>query len=188
VGNAPADRTAPSSSLVELAEQMASTIGHAIISPAEAKEALPAQAEGPAVPAAQGTGPHVYVGANPGQWIGQKQVGDGECVALVEKATGAPRDKDWRQGALVQGNTELAPGTAIAVFDSSGRYGNHTDETSHAAIYVRQNAEGIYVIDHWNVRVGGQIVSHWGPAETFVPFNRPDRSLIGRGESYHVIQ
>ena len=41
VGNAPADRTAPSSSL---AEQVTSAIWHDIISPAEAKEALPAQA------------------------------------------------------------------------------------------------------------------------------------------------
>ncbi len=41
VGNAPADRTTPLSSL---AEQVASAIWHAIIPPAEAKEDLPAQA------------------------------------------------------------------------------------------------------------------------------------------------
>ena len=41
VGNAPADRTAPSNSLVE---QVASAIWHAIIPSAEAKEPLPAQA------------------------------------------------------------------------------------------------------------------------------------------------
>jgi len=64
VGNAPAGRTAPSSSL---AEQVGSAIWHAIIPSAEAKEALPAQVEVPAVLAAPGTGPHVYVGANPGE-------------------------------------------------------------------------------------------------------------------------
>ena len=53
----------------------------------------------------------------------------------------------------MQGDTQLAPGTAIAVFDSNGRHGNHTDETSHAAIYLRQDAEGIYVIDQWNIRI-----------------------------------
>jgi hypothetical protein len=185
VGNGPADRTTPLSSLVE---QVGSAIWHAIITPAEAKEALPAQVEVPAVPTAQGTGPHVYVGANPGQWIGRKQVGDGECVALVEKATGAPRDKDWREGALVQGNTQLAPGTAIAVFDSNGRYGNHTDGTSHAAIYLRQDAQCIYVIDQWNQREGGRITRHRAPAETFIPFNQPRNEPIRQGESYRVIQ
>jgi len=64
VGNPPADRTAPSSSL---AEQVGSAIWHAITPSAEAKEALPAQVEVPAVLAAPGTGPHVYVGANPGE-------------------------------------------------------------------------------------------------------------------------
>jgi hypothetical protein len=111
------------------------------------------QAEGPTVPAAQGAGRHMYGADNPGQWISQKQVGDGECVALVEKATGAPLDKYWHEGALVQGDTQLAPGAAIAAFDSNGRYGNHTDETSHTAIYLRQDAEGIYVIDQWNIRI-----------------------------------
>ena len=146
------------------------------------------QAEDPTAPAALGAGPHPYVARNPRQWIGHEQVGNGECVALVEKATGAPLDKSWRKGALVQGNTQLAPGTAIAVFDSNGRYGNHTDGTSHAAIYLRQDAKGIYVIEQWNVRVDGRVVSHWGPAEKLIPFNRPDRNPIGRGESYHAIE
>jgi hypothetical protein len=134
------------------------------------------------------TGAAVYVADNPRQWISPKQVGSGECVALVQRATGAPRTDKWQAGALVQGNTNLPPGTAIAVFDADGKYGNHTNETSHAAIYLRQDAKGIYVIDQWNIRGNGQIVSHWGPVEELIPFNRPGRSTIGRGESYRVIQ
>jgi hypothetical protein len=130
----------------------------------------------------------VYVGANPGQWIGQKQVGDGERVALVEKATGAPRSTYWRGGALVKGDTQLAPGTAIAVFDSDGRYGNHTDETSHAAIYLRQDANGIYVIDQWNIRVNGKVGRRQAPHERLIPFNPSKRAAVDHGELYHVIQ
>jgi hypothetical protein len=83
------------------------------------------------------TGAAVYVADNPRQWISSKQVGNGECVALVQRATGAPTTDKWQAGALVQGNTSLPPGTAIAVFDADGKYGNHTDNTSHAALLLR---------------------------------------------------
>ena len=165
--------------------------GAAVASDATSAERTPTdagQAEDPTVPAAQGAGPHVYVAGNPRQWIGPAQVGDGECVTLVEKATGAPGDKDWRRGALVQGNTQLAPGTAIALFDTNGPYGNHTDGTSHAAIYLRQDAEGIYVIDQWNIRSHGKIVARQAPHERRIRFNPPNRAAVDHGELYHVIQ
>ena len=50
----------------------------------------------------------------------------------------------------------LRPGTAIATFDPDGRYGNHTDGRSHAAIYLGQDATGIRVIDQWVRRVNGK--------------------------------
>lgn len=42
----------------------------------------------------------------------------------------------------------MVPGTAIATFDPSGKYGNHTDGRSHAAIYLGQDATGIQVLDN----------------------------------------
>ncbi|WP_226991913.1 BPSL0067 family protein [Cronobacter condimenti] len=53
------------------------------------------------------------------------------------------------QRALVKGNKSLAPGTVIATFDESGRFGNHTDGRSQAAIYLGQNVHGMIVLDQW---------------------------------------
>ena len=77
-------------------------------------------------------------------------VGSGECVALVQTAdTAVGLTRTWAQGSQVQGNTELRPGTTIATFDANGRYANLRDGSSHAAIYLGQNAQGIQVLDQW---------------------------------------
>lgn len=84
----------------------------------------------------------------PKQSLG-KPVGNGQCVAFVERAANTPRTPSWRRGAQVKGSPALAAGTAIATFDASRSHGNHTDGRSHAAIYVSQNAQGIVVYDQW---------------------------------------
>ncbi len=45
----------------------------------------------------------------------------------------------------MQGNTGLAPDTAIATFE-----GPNERYLGHAAIYMGQNGEGLQVIDQWN--------------------------------------
>lgn len=55
----------------------------------------------------------------------------------------------WTRGVLVWHNKGLAHGTAIATFDAGGRYGNHLDGSSHAAIYLSQDIHGITVLDQW---------------------------------------
>ncbi len=84
---------------------------------------------------------NAYVATNPDQWAGRSSVGTGECVPLVQQATGAPRSTQWRPGEQVQGSTRISRGTAIATFDQNGHY------IGHAAIYLGQNAQGIQVID-----------------------------------------
>ena len=87
------------------------------------------------------------------KYIGQV-VGDGHCVAFVKAACGCPATVLWKRGALVKG-IPLMPGTAIATFDPpsgehpDGKYGNHTDGRSHAALYLGQDATGIRVLDQW---------------------------------------
>lgn len=88
-----------------------------------------------------------YIATNPETYAGQA-VGSGQCVAFVEKSSGAPLTSSWSQGAKVKGAT-LAAGTAIATFGAAGKYTNSTDGTSHAAIYIGQNAAGIQVWDQW---------------------------------------
>ena len=99
----------------------------------------------PAPPAAVGPG-GPYVAARPAAFHG-RVVGTGQCVDLVKAAAGAPRTAAWRPGAPVRGNPDLAPGTAIATFEPDGTYASRSG--SHAALYLSQDATGIWVYDQW---------------------------------------
>ncbi len=111
------------------------------------------------------------------------RTGDGECVALVRTASGAPLSSTWRPGAQVQGNTSLRPGTIIATFDKDGHY------TGHTAIYLGQDEHGIRVIDQWNIRdQHGRITGHKLPGERILPLGDPRHAPIDRGEFYYVVQ
>ena len=106
--------------------------------------------DGTAAPEASGPSPGGGSGGTGGGSAGQgwdgfagQAVGSGQCVALaqaVNPAIGLTRT--WSPGGQVQGNPSLAPGTVIATFDQNGRYANATDGSSHAAIYLGQNAQG----------------------------------------------
>ena len=73
-------------------------------------------------------------------------VGDGQCVAFVQEASGAPHTSQWKEGEKVRG-ASIANGTAIATF-IDGVYPSHP-HGNHAAIYVGQNADGLVVWDQW---------------------------------------
>ena len=91
-----------------------------------------------------------FVASGYTQYLGQS-VGSGQCVALVQATDpSVGLTVTWAQGAAVQGNTSLQPVTAIATFNSNGQYANATDGSSHAAIYLGQNAQGIQVEDQWS--------------------------------------
>lgn len=70
------------------------------------------------------------------------------CVALVKHATGAPQASTWKKGAPVIGNAAIMPGTAIACGWVDGRYTNQP-RGNHAAIYLGQYGNSIYVVDQW---------------------------------------
>ena len=89
-----------------------------------------------------------FVAANPERFLGQS-IPDGQCVAFVHAACDAPATSGWRKGAPVKGNAAVDRGTMIATFDPDGRYGNHTDGRSHAAVYLEQNGDGLVVLDQW---------------------------------------
>jgi hypothetical protein len=104
-------------------------------------------------------------------------VGDGQCVAYVQRACGAPHTSQWRQGALVKGS-DLAQGTAIATFDPNGTYGNHVGR-SHAAIFHQQNPTGLLVWDQW---VGHPV------APRLIRFRNGQGSPVNDGDQFHVIE
>jgi len=118
-----------------------------------------------------------YVATSPEKYAGQV-VGDGQCVAFVRAASGAPATSSWTKGALVKG-TNLAKGTAIATFDSDGTYGNHTDGTSHAAIFISQDATGLQVWDQWI----GQPVH-----QRAIAFRGGQGKPVNDGDAFYVIE
>lgn len=131
----------------------------------------------------------MYVASNPKQFLGQS-VGNGQCVAFAKLAANMPQTRLWKRGALVKGNFSLQAGAAIATFDANGSYGNHTDGSSHVAIYLGQDVHGIRVLDQWmsTKTMGGK------PAK--VPTNVHERVIYFRqapriendGNNYYVVE
>jgi hypothetical protein len=76
-----------------------------------------------------------------------EKIGDGECVTLIKHFTNVGWTGKWRQGASVVGNRSLAEGTAIANF-TNGRWPG-LSHGNHAAFYLRQAPDGLYIIDQW---------------------------------------
>lgn len=115
-----------------------------------------------------------------------KIVGDGQCVALVKAACGTPQTALWNRGALVKGMT-ISVGTAIATFDPpsaefpNGRYGNHTDGRSHAAVYLSQDLVGIQVIDQWVTQPAHRRTIRFQG-------NTPGAKDSNNGDKFYVIQ
>ena len=109
-------------------------------------------------------------------FVGQS-VGSGQCVALVQAADpGVGLTRTWVQGAQVQGNTSLVPGTVIATFNGQGQYANATDGSSHAAIYLGQNAQGIQVLDQWAGSPAAYRTIRWSGV-----------TAANTGSSFHVV-
>jgi len=76
-----------------------------------------------------------------------KTVGNGQCEAFVQQVSTAPNPILWCKGQSVKDASYVAPGTVIAVFGPSGKYGNSADKTSHAAILLSRTVAGIWVLD-----------------------------------------
>jgi hypothetical protein len=96
------------------------------------------------VDSSRSSGP--YVAERPQAHLG-RTVAAGYCVDFVKVAAGVPRTSAWRPGGTVRGNADIVPGTAIATFEPDGTYASRTG--SHAAIYLAQNDDGIWVYDQW---------------------------------------
>jgi hypothetical protein len=114
-----------------------------------------------------------FICENASQWQGLV-VGNGHCVSLIKKCSGAPNTDQWRPGPTVQGR-DLGPGTIIATF-SQQRYPNKSG--FHAAIYSHQDAQGIWVWDQWRGKPVHQRLIRWQPRDT-----RPANT----GSAYRVV-
>lgn len=119
-----------------------------------------------------------FVATGYSQYLGQT-VGSGQCVALVQTADpNVGLTATWRQGDAVQDNNSLAPGTVIATFGPNGTYTNSLDGSSHAAIYLGQNAQGIQVEDQW--------VNQPASIRT-IAWNNPSGRAANTGSQFYVV-
>ena len=122
----------------------------------------------------------------PSRYSGES-VGSGQCVAFVQRCTDAPLTKLWTRGQQVKG-ADVPVGTAIATFDPDGTYGNREDGTSHAAIYVAQDAHGIVVWDQW---VSGKGKPPQPVHLRMLPFaglDAPDVHPCNNGDYFYVVE
>lgn len=109
-------------------------------------------------------------------------VGNGQCVTLVQAVASIPSTSQWHQGGLVKGSGRITPGTVIATFDPNGEYGSRMDGTSHAAIYLRQDAAGIWVLDQWHGKTTQPVL------ERLIRFKGGMGSKVNDGDQYYVVQ
>lgn len=119
-----------------------------------------------------------FISHNPQKYRGQA-VGSGQCVAYVQYAAGCPHTSHWRRGRKVRASDDIEPGTAIACFDPNGRYGNHTDGRSHAAIFVEETGAGLVVFDQWR----GQSVH-----QRTIRFRGGKGKRVNDGDAFCVIE
>lgn len=139
----------------------------------------PVAAAGPVAGAAAASADSRAVAAAYSRFIG-RSAGSGQCVALVYAATpGIGSTACWTGGAAVRGNTSLQPGTVIATFDKCGRYANATDGSSHAAIYLGQNEQGIQVLDQWSGSPAAVRTIRW---------TNPGATPANTGTAFRVVQ
>ena len=82
---------------------------------------------------------------------GKPKVFGGECAGLVQWHTRAGKADTWREGIKVRNNGRtIKKGTAIATF-VDGTYPNKP-HGNHAALYISQTINGIYVMDQWTTK------------------------------------
>lgn len=89
----------------------------------------------------------LYIYSNVDDLQGTEKVGSKHCVALLQHYAHLPNTGAWREGDSVIGNRQIVKGTAIATF-VDGRY-QSLSTGNHAAFYLSQDANGIWVMDQW---------------------------------------
>jgi hypothetical protein len=90
------------------------------------------------------------------RWIGEdledyngQVVDNGQCVRFLQVAADVPHTSHWRRGLRVRDALDIERGTAIATFNSAGKYTNSTDGSSHAAFFLAKQNNGLLVSDQW---------------------------------------
>ena len=107
-----------------------------------------------------------------------KVVDSGHCVRFLQVCAAVPHTSTWKRGMPVRGSG-AGPGTCIAAFDDNGQYGNHVDGSSHAAILLAENSDGLLVCDQW---VGHPV------AHRTLRYRSGAGDAANDGDRFHIIE
>ena len=107
-----------------------------------------------------------------------KVVDNGHCVRFLQVCAAVPHTSTWQRGVPVRG-AGAVPGTCIATFDQDGKYANATDGSSHAAILLAENSDGLLVCDQWQ----GQPVHH-----RVLRFRGGEGTPANDADAFHIIE
>ena len=118
-----------------------------------------------------------HVARNYSQYLGTV-VGDGHCVALVQVCSTVGHTSGWRRGDLVRGGRHLAA-VIIATFNDAGQYANATDGSSHCAILLGEEVNGLLVEDQWQ----GQPCHH-----RLISFRNGEGDACNDGDRYYLVE
>jgi hypothetical protein len=112
----------------------------------------------------------------------KNEKGNHECVEFVQKSTGATKTATWKKGINVMEAVagSISKGTAIATFDTQGKYPLETGKR-HAAVYISHSSDGIKVYDQWN----GQAMVK---SRTIHSDLKLFRKYVNRAENYFVVE
>jgi RHS repeat-associated protein len=113
-------------------------------------------------------------------------IGNGQCVTACAHFSGVTGDtKQWTEGPAVADNSSIPKGTAIATFDSNGRYPTNADRNS--GIYMGQGTKkgSILILDQWPAHPQSGTPAH--PAQ--IREMRPDdgKTRSNSAKAYYVI-
>ena len=114
-------------------------------------------------------------------------IGDGECVTACKKFSGleGTSTSQWRAGPQVTTDKDVKPGTAIATFDSNGRYPKG-DQPKNSGIYLGRGTNGsIWILDQWPARSGTGQKDH--PPQPRELLTDNSRGASNNSNAYHVI-
>lgn len=118
-----------------------------------------------------------HIATNYAQYLGTV-VGDGHCVALVQVCSTVGHTSGWRRGDLVRGSYPPAA-CIIATFNEDGRYANATDGSSHAAILLGEEVNGLLVQDQWQ----GQPCHH-----RLISFRNGEGDACDDGDRFYLVE
>src|ERR1700722_2982688 len=133
-----------------------------------------------------GTGASAATLADYQQYVGSYYGANEQCVSLTRDFDSSlPPSSQWQQGELVEGATDIVPGTPIATFNFDGAYGppdspGGASGVSHTGIYLGQDASGVQILDQWSGSGGAQIHT--------IPWSSWGGSTAEAGSHYYTIK